>query len=67
MRVSSHAISTSAAPREPTSRGLFARGFLALIPLWTGAIPVGIAYGVAARGVGLGLVETLLMSLTVFS
>lgn len=67
MRVSSHAISTSAAPREPTSRGLFARGFLALMPLWTGAIPVGIAYGVAARGVGLGLVETLLMSLTVFS
>jgi predicted branched-subunit amino acid permease len=56
-----------ATSREPTSFHLFARGFLALMPLWAGAIPVGIAYGVAARGAGLGLVETLLMSLTVFS
>ncbi len=45
----------------------FAQGFLAMLPLWTGAIPVGIAYGAAARDVGLSLVETHLMSLTVFS
>lgn len=46
---------------------MFIRGFVAMLPLWTGAIPVGIVYGVAARGAGLGLGETLLMSLTVFS
>ena len=38
-----------------------------MLPLWAGAIPVGMAYGVAARGAGLGLVETQIMSLTVFS
>src|SRR5262245_37632361 len=42
-------------------------GFVAMLPLWAGAIPVGIAYGVAARGAGLGPAETQLMSLTVFS
>ena len=46
---------------------LFGRGFIAMLPLWAGAIPVGIAYGVAARGAGLGLGETQLMSLIVFS
>ena len=46
---------------------LFGRGFVALMPLWTGAIPVGIAYAVAARGAGLSFLETQLMSLTVFS
>jgi predicted branched-subunit amino acid permease len=55
------------APRHPTPLALFVRGFVAMLPLWTGAIPVGIAYGVAARGAGLGPGETLLMSLTVFS
>jgi predicted branched-subunit amino acid permease len=43
------------------------RGFLALLPLWAGAIPSGIAYGVAARAAGLGPGETQLMSLVVFS
>lgn len=46
---------------------LFARGYLAMLPLWTGAIPVGLAYGVAARGAGFGVVETQMMSLLVFS
>src|SRR5205814_650363 len=46
---------------------LFARGFVALLPLWAGAIPSGIAYGVAARSAALGLGETQLMSLVVFS
>src|SRR5262245_42798689 len=48
-------------------RTLFVRGFAAMLPLWAGAIPVGIAYGVAARDSGLSLVETQLMSLVVFS
>lgn len=38
-----------------------------MMPLWTGAIPAGVAYGVAARGVGLGPGETQVMSLIVFS
>ncbi|HEX7101724.1 MAG TPA: AzlC family ABC transporter permease, partial [Nitrolancea sp.] len=50
-----------------TSRSLFRRGFVGLMPLWTGAIPVGIAYAVAARGAGLSFFQTELMSLTVFS
>jgi len=52
---------------EPSARVQFARGFLGLLPLWAGAIPVGIAYGLAARGIGLSLGETQVMSLTVFS
>ncbi|MDI3340255.1 MAG: AzlC family ABC transporter permease [Sphaerobacter sp.] len=46
---------------------LFGRGFLAMLPLWVGAIPTGIAYAVAARGVGIGPGETQVMSLVVFS
>jgi predicted branched-subunit amino acid permease len=53
--------------REPSEFALFARGFLALMPLWTGAIPVGVAYAVAARDAGLSAMTTQLMSLTVFS
>lgn len=52
---------------EPSTRSQFARGFVALMPLWTGAIPVGVAYAVAARDAGLSAVQTQLMSLTVFS
>lgn len=50
-----------------STRALFTRGFVGLMPLWTGAIPVGIAYAVAARGAGLSFFQTELMSLTVFS
>ncbi len=50
---------------HPTA--LFWRGFVALLPLWTGAIPVGIAYAVAARDAGVSPLATQLMSLTVFS
>lgn len=53
--------------REPISAREFGRGFAAMFPLWAGAIPVGIAYGVAAREAGIGALETQLMSLTVFS
>ena len=52
---------------QSTTRSLFRRGFVGLMPLWTGAIPVGVAYAVAARGIGLSVFETQLMSLTVFS
>lgn len=52
---------------DPPARAGFRDGFLAMLPLWTGAIPAGIAYGVAARSIGLGAIETQLMSLVVFS
>lgn len=42
-------------------------GFLAMLPLWAGAIPSGIAYGVAARAVGIGVIDAQILSLTVFS
>jgi predicted branched-subunit amino acid permease len=48
-------------------RGWFARGFVAMLPLWAGAIPSGIAYGVAAQTAGLGIGETQLMSILIFS
>jgi predicted branched-subunit amino acid permease len=57
----------SSSLRDRPSLRLFVRGFVGLMPLWTGAIPVGIAYGVAARSAGLSLAETQIMSLTVFS
>lgn len=45
----------------------FRRGFAAMVPLWVGAVPVGIAYGAAAREGGLTPGEAQLMSLLVFS
>ncbi len=38
-----------------------------MLPLWAGAIPAGIAYGLAAHAAGLSGRETQLMSLIVFS
>ena len=38
-----------------------------MLPLWAGAIPSGIAYGVAARAVGVGALDAQIMSLTVFT
>lgn len=61
-----HSIALGASSSS-TPLALFVGGFIAMLPLWTGAIPIGIAYGLAARGAGFGLGETLLMSLTVFS
>ena len=54
-------------PDEASSCALFARGFFGLLPLWAGAIPAGIAFGVAARAAGLGGGEAQLMSVVVFS
>ena len=48
-------------------RALFMQGFTGMLPLWTGAIPAGVAYGVAALHVGLDPLEIQLMSLVVFS
>lgn len=50
-----------------STKGLFREGFVAMMPLWLGAIPSGIAFGAAARGGGLGAFEAQAMSLTVFS
>jgi predicted branched-subunit amino acid permease len=56
------------ATRQPSAnRANFVRGFVAMMPMWTGAIPVGLAYGLAARSAGLGAIESQLMSLLVFS
>jgi predicted branched-subunit amino acid permease len=52
---------------RPSTAALFRRGFVGLLPFWIGAIPIGIAYGVAARGLGFSAFETQLMSLIVFS
>lgn len=56
-------------PPSLRSDGLaaFWRGYVALLPLWSGAIPAGLAFGVAARSAGLSVGETQLMSLVVFS
>ena len=46
---------------------LFWRGFRAVLPLWSGMVPFGLAYAVTARAAGLGLFDTQLMSVLVFS
>jgi len=46
---------------------LYRRGFQAMLPLWAGAIPVGVAYAVAARTAGIDAGQILVMSLGVFS
>ncbi|MCM8749795.1 AzlC family ABC transporter permease [Thermomicrobiaceae bacterium CFH 74404] len=45
----------------------FIRGFRAMLPLWLGAVPSGIAFGFTARHVGLDAFEAQAMSLLVFS
>lgn len=42
-------------------------GFTAMLPVWVSAIPIGIAYSLAARDAGLSPLETQTMSLLVFS
>ena len=55
------------APQPSANRTLFMRGFLAMLPMWTGAIPVGLAYGLAARSAGIDAIDAQVMSLLVFS
>ncbi|MEF2280130.1 AzlC family ABC transporter permease [Deinococcus sp. YIM 134068] len=45
----------------------FGRGFRALLPLWLGMVPFGVAYAITARAAGLSVWETQLLSLTVFA
>ncbi len=58
---------TDRSPAAETSRTRFLRGFAAMLPLWLGAIPVGVAYAVAARAAGIAPGAAQLMSLTIFS
>lgn len=51
---------------EEVSRG-FPEGLRASFPIVVGYLPAAVAFGVAARGAGLGVAETVAMSLIVFS
>ena len=53
-------------PEGPDRPG-FARGLGASVPVVIGYVPAAVAFGVAARGAGLGTTEALLMSLVVYS
>ncbi len=48
-------------------RGPFAAGFAAMVPLWLGVAPFGIAYAVIARDAGLSVLETQALSALVFA
>ncbi len=49
------------------SRERFLTGWKAMIPLWLGVVPFGLAYAVTAREAGLSLVETQALSVLVFA
>lgn len=49
------------------SRDDFGHGFRAMVPLWLGVVPFGLAYAVTARSAGLSVVETQALSLLVFA
>lgn len=51
----------------PLGREGFARGFRAMVPLWLGVIPFGLAYAVTARSAGLSILETQALSVLVFA
>jgi 4-azaleucine resistance transporter AzlC len=46
---------------------MFKDGFRAMMPLWLGVVPFGLAYAVIARDSGLSLIETQALSLLVFA
>ncbi|HVU79085.1 MAG TPA: AzlC family ABC transporter permease [Gaiellaceae bacterium] len=46
---------------------MFRHGFRAMMPLWLGVVPFGVAYAVIARDAGLSLLETQALSLLVFA
>ncbi|HEY6960310.1 MAG TPA: AzlC family ABC transporter permease [Gaiellaceae bacterium] len=46
---------------------MFRHGFRAMMPLWLGVVPFGLAYAVIARDAGLSLVETQALSVLVFA
>ena len=53
-------------PEGPDRPG-FARGLGASVPVVIGYVPAAVAFGIAARGAGLGTAEAVLMSLVVYS
>jgi predicted branched-subunit amino acid permease len=65
--VNSHNLQSETAMNAPAPVSRFMEGFRSLAPLWVGAIPIGCAYAIAARDAGLSVVETQLMSMTIFS
>jgi 4-azaleucine resistance transporter AzlC len=46
---------------------MFRHGLRAMMPLWLGVVPFGLAYAVIARDAGLSIVETQALSLLVFA
>lgn len=52
---------------QPDTVDQFRRGFLAMLPLWAGVIPFGIAFSLTARDAGMTALDIQLMSLTVFT
>lgn len=52
---------------DPATIHELRRGFLAMLPLWAGAIPFGIAFSLTAREAGMTALDIQLMSLTVFT
>jgi len=66
MRTLETQANTATMPEQAAS-SLFRKGFVAMLPLWAGAIPSGIAFGVVAHEAGIASVATVLMSLLVFS
>jgi predicted branched-subunit amino acid permease len=53
--------------KEDSTQTLLWRGFLAMLPLWSGAIPTGAAYALAARSSGMSPFDVQLASLSIFS
>lgn len=45
----------------------FLEGIKRVFPLFIGVIPFGLAYGISSNSAGLSLIETILMSMTVFA
>ena len=43
------------------------RGFAAMVPLWLGAAPFGLTYGVVAQQAGFGAIETQLSSMLIYA
>lgn len=54
---------TAAPPRS----ALFRRGAIAMIPLWAGVAPFGLAFGILARAAGYSILQTQAFSIFVFA
>jgi 4-azaleucine resistance transporter AzlC len=54
---------TAAPPRS----ALFRRGAIAMVPLWAGVAPFGLAFGILARAAGYSILQTQAFSIFVFA